>query len=146
MKTFSELFLRLSGLAGHLGGGLWEDVLSRLNPPESAPADGEIQEMAFRDAKAMAGYVPDLRRILASNPPGGLGPEERLAFGAVYGFYNLTARIPVVLLTIEDHRKTEQLVELYNGFRQVLLELKEYGRVVAEKASGKKPAGTAEES
>ena len=126
MQTFSELNHRLSGLSSHLDGELWDSLISGLDPPQTYAPATAAEEMAFRDAKALAGYVPDLRHIMSKHNPTKLDPAERRALDSVYGFYNLAARIPVLLLSMELYRDTEQLIDLYNGFRQVLVELKRY--------------------
>ncbi|MDR2352037.1 MAG: hypothetical protein LBF22_02550 [Deltaproteobacteria bacterium] len=131
MKTFSELLIRLAGLSANLDGELWDSILSNLNPPEGYPNPAEIQDLAFRDAKAFTGYVPDLRNIMKKNAPSELSATELQNFRAILGFYNLSARLPVLLLSIPDHKETEQLIDLYNGFRQILLELNEYHKLAS---------------
>ncbi|MDR2340079.1 MAG: hypothetical protein LBF40_08105 [Deltaproteobacteria bacterium] len=126
MKTFSELLSRLSGLCSHMDGELWDRLLSELNPPASYPPPSGPQDLAFRDVLALSGYAPDLRRLLEKNPPKGLDPSEKAAFIAVMGYYSLAARIPVLLLGIDEHKGSNQLMDLWNGFRQLLAELAEY--------------------
>jgi hypothetical protein len=126
MKTFSELLIRLSGLTIHLGGDPWDTALEGLRPPESSGDAAAIHDMAFRDAKALAGYVPDLRNIMSKTRAAALGPDERRAFAAVYGFYNLASRIPALLLTSGICPEAERLKDLYYGFRSTLAELRAY--------------------
>ncbi|MDR2352799.1 MAG: hypothetical protein LBF22_06465 [Deltaproteobacteria bacterium] len=126
MKTFSELWQRLAGLTTHLDGELWDNILKELNPPNEFPRDSLIQDLCFRDSKALAGYVPDLRHVMQKNSPKTLPKEEFRAFEHIHGLYNLTARLPVLLLSIQDYKTTEPLIDVYNGYRQILLELNEY--------------------
>jgi hypothetical protein len=126
MKSYSQLLARLAGLSAHLDGELWDKLLTLLDPPKAYGSPSECQDMAFRDAKALAGYVPDLRNLMAKTSPKELAPEELQSLTAIWGFYQLAARLPVLLLSLEEHKANEQLIDLYNGFRQILLELKEY--------------------
>ncbi|MDR1166655.1 MAG: hypothetical protein LBO66_12470 [Deltaproteobacteria bacterium] len=126
MKTFTELHNRLVGLATRLDGELWDSLVKELDPPRSFPRDSAIQDLAFRDAKALAGYVPDLRHIMRANSAKGLSDQEFSAYQALCGLYNLAARLPTVLLSIPDYRENENLIDLYNGYRQTLAEMSLY--------------------
>ncbi|MDR2350598.1 MAG: hypothetical protein LBF41_08290 [Deltaproteobacteria bacterium] len=137
MKTFAELHNRLLGLAARLDGELWEDILKQLNPPESFPRDQAVRDLAFRDAKALAGYVPDLRKLMRDNSPAKLPKEEVAAFTAIFSLYNLAARLPVLLFAVADHKDNQNLTDVYNGYRQVLLELTAY-LTLAENAPAEK--------
>ncbi|MDR1315151.1 MAG: hypothetical protein LBQ12_16055 [Deltaproteobacteria bacterium] len=126
MKTFVELHRRLIGLASGLDGELWDRLLASLNPPGETPGDAKLQDLAFRDAKALGGYVPDLRKVMRDSPPASVTAEEYQAFCGIAALYNLAARLPVVLLSIPDYRENANLIELYNGYRQTLSEIFSY--------------------
>ncbi|MDR2141422.1 MAG: hypothetical protein LBR11_06480 [Deltaproteobacteria bacterium] len=126
MLTFPELERRLQGLLTDLDGDLWAEILQQVNPPDQAGPVAVIHDMAFRDAKALAGYAPDLRAIIRRSPPKDLSPADLAALKGIKGLYNLLARLPVLLLTNPDHLKNDKLIELYNGYRQILVELNEY--------------------
>ncbi|MDR0547953.1 MAG: hypothetical protein LBI10_00850 [Deltaproteobacteria bacterium] len=126
MLTFPDLLRRLNSLIADLDGNLWLDILQKVNPPKEAGPINSIHDLAFRDAKALAGYGPDLRAIIKSKSPKDLSAEELLALTNIRGLYHLLARLPVVLLTIPDHLTNDKLIDLYNGYRQILVELDEY--------------------
>jgi hypothetical protein len=126
MLTFPELERRLNGLLTNLDGELWPEILKQVNPPEPPQSPDTIHDMAFRDAKALAGYAPDLRAIIRSKPPKSLTPEELQSINVIRGLYNLAARLLVLLLTIPDLLTNNNLIDLYNGYRQILVELDSY--------------------
>jgi hypothetical protein len=134
MLTFPELERRLKNLLADLDGDLWLDILRRVNPPDEPGPTNSIHDLAFRDAKALAGYAPDLRAIIRATSPKSLSPEEISALAAIRGLYHLVARLPVVLLTIPDHLTNVKLIELYNGYRQILAELDEYLALAREES------------
>jgi hypothetical protein len=138
MKTFAELHRRLLGLATRLDGELWEDMLKELDPPKQFPRDALTQDLAFRDAKALAGYVPDLRKLMRDLSPGSLPEDEVIAFATVFSLYNLAARLPVLLLSIPDYKDNQPLIDLYNGYRQVLVELGSYLNLAEESLRNRK--------
>ncbi|MDR1035833.1 MAG: hypothetical protein LBT40_04485 [Deltaproteobacteria bacterium] len=140
MKTFAELHRRLIGLVSGLDGEVWDNLLASLNPPREIPRDSMIQDLAFRDAKALGGYVPDLRKVMKDTSPKDLAAEEYKAFCGIAALYNLAARLPVVLLSIPDYAENQNLIELYNGYRQTLSEIFAY-LALAEKQAGGTPAG-----
>ncbi|MDR2423031.1 MAG: hypothetical protein LBE01_06600 [Deltaproteobacteria bacterium] len=133
MLSFPELERRLKNLLADLDGDFWLEILKQVNPPDEAGPVGAIHDLAFRDAKALAGYAPDLRAIIRRTSPKDLAPTDLEALMAVRGLYNLAARLPVVLLTLPDHLKNEKLIDLYNGYRQVLAELDEYAALAQAK-------------
>ncbi|MDR1608726.1 MAG: hypothetical protein LBT38_10025 [Deltaproteobacteria bacterium] len=126
MLTFPQLQRRLNGLLADLDGDLWADILAQVNPPDKIEKPAAIHDLLFRDAKALAGYGPDLRAIMAKTAPQSLTPPELEAFINIRGLYHLLARLPVSLLTIPDYAAHEQLVDLYNGYRQILVEVDAY--------------------
>ncbi|MDR1081327.1 MAG: hypothetical protein LBQ79_10305 [Deltaproteobacteria bacterium] len=134
MKTFAELHRRLIGLVSGLDGEVWDKLLASLNPPGEIPRDSLIQDLAFRDAKALGGYVPDLRNVMKGTSPKSLSPEEYQAFCGIAALYNLAARLPVTLLSIPDYAANENLIELYNGYRQTLSEIFAYLAMAEEQA------------
>jgi hypothetical protein len=126
MLTFPDLSRRLNSLLADLDGDFWLDILQKVNPPKEPGPIGAIHDLIFRDAKALAGYAPDLRATVRARPPKELSPEELAALTAIRGLFHLMARLPVVLLTIPDHLNNDKLIDLYNGYRQILTELDEY--------------------
>jgi hypothetical protein len=126
MLSFPQLERRILGLMADLDGELWSQILQEVNPPQSLGPVNAIHDLVFRDAKALAGYVPDIRAIIRKTSPKSLNHEEVQALISIRGFFNLLARFPVVLLTIPDHLDNEKLIDLYNGFRQIIVELDEY--------------------
>ncbi|MDR3134737.1 MAG: hypothetical protein LBU69_01435, partial [Deltaproteobacteria bacterium] len=64
MLTFSQLEKRLRLLMEDLDGEYWPSLLEQLNPPESFPKPETVHDLCFRDSKALAGYIPDLRAIM----------------------------------------------------------------------------------
>ncbi|MDR3152824.1 MAG: hypothetical protein LBW85_00795 [Deltaproteobacteria bacterium] len=136
MKTFTELHRRLIGLASRLDGELWDKLLASLNPPDEYPRDSQIQDLAFRDAKALGGYVPDLRSVMKNTSPKTVSFEEYQAFCGIASLYNITARLPALLLSIPDYRDSAILIELYNGYRQILAEIYSYLALVEAEAAG----------
>ncbi|MDR2459516.1 MAG: hypothetical protein LBE38_01845 [Deltaproteobacteria bacterium] len=139
MKNFSELYLRLLGLVTRLDGDLWDSIIKELNPPKQYPKDAAIQDLAFRDSKALAGYVPDLRKIMRDTSPTSLAPEEFKAFASIFSLFNLSARLPVLLLSIGDYKETESLIDVYNGYRQLMVELNNYLSLAEEAISQNNP-------
>ena len=126
MLTFAQLNSRLTGLLEDLDGELWTGILEGLNPPGAFPSDETIHEMCFRDAKALAGYIPDLRAIIKANSPKRLDASEIAALRSLKGLLNLAARLPVIILSIPDYKDNENLINVYNGYRQTLKEIDEY--------------------
>lgn len=126
MLTFAQLQSRLSGLMEDLDGEVWTSLLERLNPPDEMPRPETVHDMCFRDAKALVGYVPDLRAVIKSRSPKTLSPEELAALHAVRGVLNFSARIPVLLLSLPDYRGHQALIDLYNGYRSTLKEIDDY--------------------
>jgi hypothetical protein len=126
MLTFAQLNSRLTGLMEDLDGGLWTGLLEDLNPPEGFPKPETVHEMCFRDAKAVAGYIPDLRAIIKANSPKSLPPSEAAALRSLKGLLNFAARLPVIILTMSDYQDNQNLIDLYNGYRQTLKEIDEY--------------------
>jgi hypothetical protein len=114
------------GLIADLDGDLWAQILQEVNPPKSLGPVGAIHDLIFRDAKALAGYVPDIRAIIRKTSAKDLSQAEVASLIVIRGYFNLLARFPVVLLTIPEHGDNEKLIDLYNGFRQILVELDEY--------------------
>jgi hypothetical protein len=135
MKTFSELHRRLIGLASGLDGEVWDRLLASLNPPGEIPSASHIQDLAFRDAKALGGYVPDLRKVMQATSPKSLDAGEYRAFCGIAAMYNLAARLPVVLLSVPEHRDDANLVEMYNAYRQTLAEIYAYLAMAEEAAA-----------
>ncbi|MDR1083433.1 MAG: hypothetical protein LBP22_00905 [Deltaproteobacteria bacterium] len=132
MLTFAELERRLRGLVNNLDGELWPGLLQKINPPQEPAPGSTLHDLAFRDAKALAGYAPDLRAIIQKTSPRSLPQEELTAVTAIKGLFNLMARLPVLLLTIEEHRTNQNLIDVYNGYRQILLELDQYLTLAAQ--------------
>lgn len=126
MLTFAQLASRLTGLMEDLDGGLWTDLLSSLNPPGALPKPETVHEMCFRDAKAVAGYIPDLRAVIKANSPKSLQPSEAAAARSLKGLLNFAARLPVLILSIPGYHDNQNLIDLYNGYRQTLAEIDEY--------------------
>ncbi|MDR0622206.1 MAG: hypothetical protein LBJ61_10070 [Deltaproteobacteria bacterium] len=126
MLTFSKIEKRLRLLLEDLDGEFWTNLLERLNPPENFPKTETVHDLCFRDAKALAGYVPDLRAVMRNNLPKDLPEEEVAALRAVRGLLNFSARIPVLILYYPDYRENENLINVYNGYRQTLRELDDY--------------------
>ncbi|MDR2443642.1 MAG: hypothetical protein LBE31_09000 [Deltaproteobacteria bacterium] len=126
MLSFAQLKDRLEGLMENLDGELWTEILSQLNPPESFPKPETVHDMCFRDAKALAGYVPDLRAVIRKTSPKGLQIEEKKALISLKAIFNFAARLPVLILTIESYRDNQPLIDLYNGYRQTLKEIDDY--------------------
>ncbi|MDR1041987.1 MAG: hypothetical protein LBR80_17835 [Deltaproteobacteria bacterium] len=136
MKTFVELHRRLIGLVSRLDGELWDRLLASMSPPDEMPRDSQIQDLAFRDAKALGGYVPDLRKVMRDSDPKALSAPEYQAFCGIAALYNLSARLPVLLLSIPDYRDNANLIELYNGYRQTLAEIFAYLAAAEEAVAG----------
>jgi hypothetical protein len=126
MLTFVQLYSRMIGLLENLDGDLWTGLIAELNPPESFPAPETLHELSFRDAKALAGYIPDLRSIIKSNSPKSLETSELIAVRNLKSLLNLAARLPVILLSMPDYKDNQNLIDVYNGYRQTLKELDEY--------------------
>jgi hypothetical protein len=126
MLTFAQLYGRMIGLLENLDGDLWTGLIAELNPPESFPTPETIHELGFRDAKALAGYIPDLRSIIKSNSPKSLETSELIAVRNLKSLLNLAARLPVILLSMPDYKDNQNLIDVYNGYRQTLKELDEY--------------------
>ncbi|MDR1395571.1 MAG: hypothetical protein LBK52_05330 [Deltaproteobacteria bacterium] len=135
MLTFPELERRLLGLIANLDGELWPELLKQVNPPDTSGPAPALHDLAFRDAKALAGYVPDLRALIRRTSPQDLTAADRIAFLNIRGLYNLLARLPVLLLTMPDHLQNTNLIDLHNGFRQILLELDDYAALAAVAAA-----------
>jgi hypothetical protein len=135
MLTFARLDRRLRGLLADLDGELWDALLEELKPPKF-PNPEAIQDMCFRDAKALAGYVPDLRAVMRGVSPKDLNPAELEALMALKGLFRLTARLPLLLLSLPEHQKTEGLIELHNGYRQTLREIDDYLALIPAGAAG----------
>jgi hypothetical protein len=126
MLTFTQLDKRLALLLEDLDGDFWTSILEQLNPPESFPKSETVHDLCFRDAKALAGYVPDLRAIMRGVSPKGLEEGELAALRSIRGRLNFSARIPVLILLHPDYKDNENLINVYNGYRQTLKELDEY--------------------
>ncbi|MDR3203494.1 MAG: hypothetical protein LBV23_01945 [Deltaproteobacteria bacterium] len=126
MLTFVELHQRLIGLLNSLDGDLWNELVAQLEPPERFPKPETIHDLCFRDAKALAGYVPDLRAVMSRSSPHSLSIEEKEALIAVKGILNLAFRLPVLILALDDYRTHENLIELERGYRQTLVEIEGY--------------------
>jgi hypothetical protein len=126
MLTFKILEKRLGMLTQDLDGDFWTSLLDQLNPPENFPKSEMVHDLCFRDAKALAGYIPDLRAIMRSNPPKTLPEDELLALRSIRGILNFSARLPVLILYHPDYHDNENLINVYNGYRQTLKELDEY--------------------
>ena len=126
MLTFAQLESRLTGLMEDLDGELWTGLLAGLNPPGELPKPETVHDMCFRDAKALAGYIPDLRAVIKANSPKALPASEMEALRALKGLLNLAARLPVVILTMPEYQNNQNLIDLYNGYRQTLKEIDEY--------------------
>jgi hypothetical protein len=109
-----------------LDGELWTSMLERLNPPDELPEPETVHDMCFRDAKALAGYVPDLRSMIKARSAKALPPEEMAALHAIRGILNFSARIPVLLLAMPDYKAHQNLIDLYNGYRSTLKEIDDY--------------------
>ncbi|MDR1576727.1 MAG: hypothetical protein LBT86_00655 [Deltaproteobacteria bacterium] len=139
MLTLPDLARRLKGLIADLDGDLWTSILQQVNPPASVANPAAIHDLAFRDAKALTGYAPDLRAIIKKTAPKSLTAEELAALIAIRGLYHLMARLPVLLLTIPEHLTNDKLIDLYNGYRQILVELDDY--LALAKAPGPDSSG-----
>ncbi|MDR1545471.1 MAG: hypothetical protein LBU12_01880 [Deltaproteobacteria bacterium] len=126
MLTFVQIRRRLRGLLLDLDGELWSALLAELDPPAKFPKPETVHDLCFRDAKALAGYVPDLRAVMRGVSPKALAGEELEAFQALKALFNFSARLPTLLLSLPDYRETAGLIDLYNGYRQVLKELDDY--------------------
>ncbi|MDR1678042.1 MAG: hypothetical protein LBS44_06595 [Deltaproteobacteria bacterium] len=126
MLTFSQLNKRLDILLEDLDGEFWTALLEELNPPEKFPRSEMVHDLCFRDAKALAGYIPDLRAVMRRTPPNDLAPEELTALKSIRGILNFSARIPVLILFHPDYHENENLINVYNGYRQTLKELDAY--------------------
>jgi hypothetical protein len=127
MLTFSELDKRLRGLTVNLDGQRWLELLDELDPPKKKPTNlPAIHDMFFRDTKALAGYMPDLRTIMSKISPKSLSDKEKEALLSVSGLLNFSARLLVLLLLLPDYQETEVLIELYNGYRQILCDINGY--------------------
>jgi hypothetical protein len=126
MLTLTQLSGRLIGLLEDLDGELWASILAELDPPGSLPKAETVHEMCFRDSKALAGYIPDLRAIMKSRSPKSLEASEAAALRSLKGLLNLAARLPVLTLTMPDYHDNQNLIDLYNGYRQTLKEIDEY--------------------
>ncbi|MDR2387080.1 MAG: hypothetical protein LBE80_05775 [Deltaproteobacteria bacterium] len=126
MLSFSQLDKRLRLLMEDLDGEYWTSILEQLNPPEKFPKHELVHDLCFRDAKALAGYIPDLRATMRNNAPKSLSEEEILALRSVRGILNFSARLPVLILLFPQYVDNENLINVYNGYRQTLKELDEY--------------------
>jgi hypothetical protein len=126
MLTFAQLDKRLRSLLEDLDGDFWPALLEELDPPRSRPKSETVHDLCFRDAKALAGYVPDLRAIMARTPAKGLSGEDLAALASIRGLLNFSARLPVLILAHPDYLENENLIAVYNGYRQTLRELDEY--------------------
>ncbi|MDR1487005.1 MAG: hypothetical protein LBT62_03265 [Deltaproteobacteria bacterium] len=126
MLTFQQLDKRIKGLIEDLDGDLWRTILAELNPPDEFPKAQSVHDLCFRDAKALAGYVPDLRAIMKAASPKSLSPQELEALKSLKGLFNFSARLPVMLLTLQDYKDHQNLIDVYNGYRQTLKEIDDY--------------------
>ncbi|MDR1658624.1 MAG: hypothetical protein LBT47_13970 [Deltaproteobacteria bacterium] len=126
MLTFSQLHGRLTGLMENLDGEFWTEILGQLNPPDEFPKPETVHDLCFRDAKAMAGYIPDLRAVISKTSPQNLAAGEIRALQEIKGILNFSARFPVLILTLDDYRSHQPLIDLYNGYRQTLKEIDDY--------------------
>jgi hypothetical protein len=126
MMTFAQLDRRLRVLLEDLDGDFWPALLEELDPPRSYPKSEAVHDLCFRDAKALAGYVPDLRAIMRRTPARGLSGEDLAALGSIRGLLNFSARLPVLILSHPDYLGNANLIDVYNGYRQTLREVDEY--------------------
>ncbi|MDR2367152.1 MAG: hypothetical protein LBF58_03440 [Deltaproteobacteria bacterium] len=126
MLTFEKIEKRLKLLLEDLDGDFWASILEQLNPPENFPKPETVHDLCFRDSKALAGYVPDVRAVMRSIPPKSLPAEELAALRSIRGILNFSARLPVLILYYPDYRENENLINVYNGYRQTLKEMDDY--------------------
>jgi hypothetical protein len=126
MLTFNQLEKRLKFLLEDLDGDFWASILEQLNPPGNFPKSETVHDLCFRDSKALAGYIPDLRTIMVKTSPKSLQNEELTSLRSIRGLLNFAARIPVLILLHPDYRDNENLINVYNGYRQTLKELDDY--------------------
>jgi hypothetical protein len=126
MLTFNKIENRLKMLLEDLDGEFWADLLARLDPPNNLPAPETVHDLCFRDAKALAGYIPDLRAVMRNNSPKNLPEGEIASLRSIRGLLNFSARLPVLILYYPDYRENENLINVHNGYRQTLRELDEY--------------------
>jgi hypothetical protein len=126
MLSFSQIDKRIKGLMEDLDGDLWRTILEELNPPTSFPKPETVHDLCFRDSKALAGYVPDLKAIMKANSPKSLSPEEIAALRSLKGIFNFSARLPVIILSLGDYRDNQNLIDVYNGYRQTLKDIDDY--------------------
>ncbi|MDR2302911.1 MAG: hypothetical protein LBF38_12870 [Deltaproteobacteria bacterium] len=132
MLSFATIEKRLKLLLEDLDGEYWTSILDQLNPPENFPKHELVHDLCFRDSKALAGYIPDLRATMRSSPPKSLPSEEVLALRSLRGLLNFSARLPVLILLFPQYRDNENLINVYNGYRQTLKEIDEYLALTAK--------------
>ena len=126
MLTFNQLYSRMMGLLEDLDGELWTGLLDRLNPPSDYPPPETVHELCFRDAKALAGYIPDLRALIKAQSPKSLDTLDLISVKKIKGLLNFAARLPAMTLSMPDYKDNQNLIDVYNGYRQTLKELSEY--------------------
>jgi hypothetical protein len=126
MLTFSQVHNRMAGLLEDLDGEVWADILASLNPPEAFPSPESVHELCFRDVKALAGYIPDLRAAIKARSAKSLEASELAALKSVKSLLNFAARLPAVMLTMPDYKDNQNLIDVFNGYRQTLKDLDEY--------------------
>ncbi|MDR1049576.1 MAG: hypothetical protein LBP95_00550, partial [Deltaproteobacteria bacterium] len=118
MLTLPQLDKRLQLLLVDLDGDFWTDMLDQLDPPEKTPPSAQVHDLCFRDSKALAGYIPDLRTILRETSPRRLSAEDMAALKSIRGLLNFSARLPVLILSHPDYERNENLINVYNGYKQ----------------------------
>ncbi|MDR1296982.1 MAG: hypothetical protein LBO05_06345 [Deltaproteobacteria bacterium] len=126
MLTLPQLDKRLQLLLVDLDGDFWTDMLDQLDPPEKTPPSARVHDLCFRDSKALAGYIPDLRTILRETSPRRLSAEDMAALKSIRGLLNFSARLPVLILSHPDYGRNENLINVYNGYKQTLREINAY--------------------
>ncbi|MDR0354191.1 MAG: hypothetical protein LBJ64_00405 [Deltaproteobacteria bacterium] len=136
MLSFRQIDKRLGLLLADMDGDLWTSILAELNPPDGRPRSEMVHDLCFRDAKALAGYIPDLRAVMGRVSPQSLDFDELAAFKSIRGLLNFAARIPILILYHPDYTDNQNLISFYNGFRQTLKEVDEYLALAAPPEKG----------
>lgn len=124
LDSFTDIELRVKGLVATLGGDLWADMLASWRPPQTIPSEQEVLDMTYRDTKALAGYIPDIRRVAGKTDFAGISVPEKNALLGLYGYLNMAARLLMQISVIPRYHDHADLIETLAGYRFTLNELK----------------------
>lgn len=126
MKDFTDINARLQSLTSGLGGELWRRLMIEADPPRHMPQEDEILDVAFRDAKAVSGYVPDLMAIMRRHVPGELDAANHQALRGILGLIQLVIRMLMMILLTPRYKDHQDLINTFNAYRQIFTFVEDY--------------------